>query len=58
MSKKYVIYEKCPVCDEELEEIPGVDGFIIDWWCGKCGISWTLEDLEIEETIIEERKMF
>lgn len=44
------IYEKCPCCNFVLEPILDKDGFIIDFWCTQCGISWNLEDLKIKET--------
>ena len=44
-----MIIEKCPICGNKLEIITDEDGFVIDWWCGKCPHSWTLEDLEITE---------
>ena len=43
-----IIIEKCPICNTKLECIPNQEEFIIDWFCGGCGISWTLEDLEFE----------
>jgi len=43
-----MFYDKCPVCDTKLEEVLNEKGFVIDWFCNKCGISWNLEDLEYE----------
>lgn len=43
-----IIYEKCPICDTELEAIENNEGFVIDWFCNNCGRGWTLEDLEFE----------
>lgn len=50
MSKELLFYNKCPVCDSKLEVITNgeEEGFVIDWRCNKCSISWTLEDLEYE----------
>lgn len=39
------IIDKCPICNNKLEEI-FEDGYVIDYWCTKCGIYWDLEDLE------------
>jgi len=43
-----IIIEECPICGTKVECVPDEKGFIIDWYCGKCGIAWTLEDLEYE----------
>ena len=43
-----MIDENCPICNTKLEAIPDELGFIIDWFCSKCCISWDLEDLEYE----------
>ena len=48
MSKELLFYENCPVCDQKLKCIMDEEGFVIDWFCSKCSISWTLEDLEYE----------
>lgn len=43
------VIKDCPTCGRELEEITDKDGFLIDRWCNKCGISWSIFDLEIQE---------
>jgi len=43
------IYEYCPCCNFKIEPILDKDGFIINFWCSQCGLSWKLEDLEIKE---------
>jgi transcription elongation factor Elf1 len=43
------IYEYCPRCNSKLESILDKDGFIINFWCSQCGLSWKLEELEIKE---------
>lgn len=43
-----MIIEKCPSCNNKLECITDEKGYVIDWFCGRCCISWTLEDLEYE----------
>lgn len=48
-SKKYVIYENCPICNKGLESILDRDGFVIDYWCNKCGRSYNIDMLEIKE---------
>jgi transcription elongation factor Elf1 len=44
-----MILENCPICNAKLQSILDNDGFVIDYWCGKCNHSWTLEDLEITD---------
>lgn len=48
MTKDLLFYNKCPICDSEFEVIMDEKGFVIDWRCNECSISWTLEDLEYE----------
>ena len=43
-----MILEKCPICGNKLEVIMDGD-YALDWFCGVCPHSWTLEDLEITE---------
>lgn len=44
-----MIIEKCPICNYNLREITDRKGFLVDFWCDKCGRSWCLEDLKIIE---------
>ena len=46
---KKTIIKKCPTCNRDLEEITGDKGVFIDRWCNKCGIPWSIFDLEIKE---------
>lgn len=50
MSKDLLFYDDCPICNSKLDAIKDRDdeNYISDWFCSKCGISWTLEDLEYE----------
>ena len=43
------LYENCPACNQELREVMDKDGFLIDRRCDRCGISWSVFDLEIKE---------
>ena len=44
-----MIRKDCPVCNQHLREILDKEGFVIDYWCNKCYISWDLEDLIIKK---------
>lgn len=52
-SKEYIIKEECNICKNDLKPITNEEGFIIDFYCEKCGISWNLEDLPIIEIKIQ-----
>ena len=43
-----ILHERCTICNSNPEGILDKEDFVIDWFCDKCGISWNLEDLEIE----------
>ena len=44
-----MIIKKCPTCNRDLEGITDDNGVFIDRWCNKCGIHWSIFDLEIKE---------
>ena len=41
-----MVMENCPICNSKLEPIMTKEGFVSDFFCGKCSLYWTLEDLE------------
>lgn len=43
------VIKDCPTCNQPLEEITNDNGFLIDRWCNKCGIHWSIFDLKYKE---------
>lgn len=43
-----MIIEKCPICNNKLEAITTKDGYVSDWFCNRCSLYWTLEELEFK----------
>lgn len=41
-----MIINKCPTCNEKLEEVVGDGGVFKARFCNKCGRSWSIFDLK------------
>jgi len=55
-TKKYKIYDKCPLCNNKLEAIKDEKNNVLGFFCNNCGIDLDIEDLEYEEVDIIEGK--